>query len=719
MSKDKEHVLRLTLRTLLAYLDDTLEPLQAKQIGQKLAESETAQALVERIRQLIRRRRLASPPDDPNTVAEYLDNELSADQLAELEQRFLESDIHLAEIASCHQILTVVLGEPAKVPPTARSRMYALVKGRESIPYRKPPIPALTPAEQQDALSETDEMLRLGLPPYRPGSWTTRLLYLGGVAAVLAGLTFTLWQLLPAFDPEVHKSKPAAHAALSTTRKGNGAVEDTRKKETAKAKDTGKEPKNGDKKVKKEEVVKTPPEVPFELPSKVVGPVGQYVPPMLPTANSVLLQLEQKQWVRLVRRMKPTPVVSGSPLVALPGYKGVVQLDSGVRLTLWGNLPQYLLHRESMLKKNVPPAPDRESAVELHQHAILDGDLTLRRGGLLITNTKSDPVRVRVRFSNPTNPEHREFWDITLEGKDAEAMIVRRTSFRPGELFYVDRNDPTRAGPIAEMDVFAVKGVVHLRSDHATNTLFAPVEGSGGDYCWMQWHSRYGWLNRGPARKLDRPPDWLSDQPYFPKDSDAKLHEELELMRDTRDKMLLAVAGFNSDLVDPKKQVDVALKKALTESGKFPLKRKLAIYCYGAIDDLQTLIDALDESKYYDVRSTAVLTLQGWISHERDNEYVLYDELVRKGYTPVEGQQLLWLLHERTGEQLSDRGNIATLIDYLVAKKLIIRELAYGNLLRRFPEGLKIGYSPFDLQQQRERAREQWHSMYPQWLKGN
>jgi len=38
----------------------------------------------------------------------------------------------------------LVLGEPALVPPTAKSRMYGLVKGPESIPFRKPagPLPS-------------------------------------------------------------------------------------------------------------------------------------------------------------------------------------------------------------------------------------------------------------------------------------------------------------------------------------------------------------------------------------------------------------------------------------------------------------------------------------------------------------------------------------------------------------------------------------------------
>ena len=46
--------MRLTLRTLLAYLDDTLEPAQARLIGQKMSESEAAQELVARIKQVTR-----------------------------------------------------------------------------------------------------------------------------------------------------------------------------------------------------------------------------------------------------------------------------------------------------------------------------------------------------------------------------------------------------------------------------------------------------------------------------------------------------------------------------------------------------------------------------------------------------------------------------------------------------------------------------------------
>jgi hypothetical protein len=125
--------MRLTLRTLLAYLDDRLEPADAKAIGAKIAESPVAPAMIDRIREVLRRRRVAAPQisgpgsgPDPNLVAEYLDLTLPPEHVAEIERICLESDIHLAEVAATHQVLTLVLGEAVDIPPTMRERMYAL-----------------------------------------------------------------------------------------------------------------------------------------------------------------------------------------------------------------------------------------------------------------------------------------------------------------------------------------------------------------------------------------------------------------------------------------------------------------------------------------------------------------------------------------------------------------------------------------------------------------
>lgn len=188
--------MRLTLRTLLAYMDDILEPADHEDLGSKIESSDFASELIHRSRDTVRRLRLGAPAvmsdgsddvldtvdlSDANSVAEYLDNTLPPEQVADFERMCLEPgtepDMHLAEVASCHHVLTMVLGEPAEVDSDLKSRMYQLparlANGQklriepahvapQAAPQAAPPVqsetPTAPPLAQPASVTDTHEL---------------------------------------------------------------------------------------------------------------------------------------------------------------------------------------------------------------------------------------------------------------------------------------------------------------------------------------------------------------------------------------------------------------------------------------------------------------------------------------------------------------------------------------------------------------------------------
>jgi anti-sigma factor RsiW len=390
-------MLRLTLRTLLSYLDDTLEPSEATALGAKLAESEQAQEIVERMRNVIRRRRLTVPPAasrmDPNTIAEYLDNEISPEQAEELERVCLASNVHLAEVAACHQTLSILLGDPTEVPAGAIQRMVDLAKGTPTVARKSRSAPAhvatnhakthapkpVAGAVDDDALPTLGGKSRLG---------RATVVLAGAAACVLLGVAIHQLVTMPQrptgsrsqqhakadlskevappipTDPKATETKPP-ETKIAETKPIEAKLPDVKppeaKVETFKAEPIKIEPAPVAKiepETKTVPIVEadlppptfsTTPEpkaaaklanVPLGPPSVAVAALGTMIEPAKDKPAVVLQRLDATGvWKRLsAQGGKAIEIKSTRPLVALPASRAAFDLGK-VRLTLWGHVP--------------------------------------------------------------------------------------------------------------------------------------------------------------------------------------------------------------------------------------------------------------------------------------------------------------------------------------------------------------------------------------------
>ena len=198
--------MRLTLRALLAWMDENLPPTDAEVISQKIAESELATNLKNQIQSVVRIPYLpasiildSTPLGDPNAAAEYLDNCMSAEETIEYEKHCIHSDVVLAEVASCHQILTMVLGEPAEVDVELRRKVYAM-KDRYFVEEEEDEAPAVARV-MEELTQEMSASERNSVPAAASSPWKPRLIRALVGAAVLLFLFWCVGRLLPETMP--------------------------------------------------------------------------------------------------------------------------------------------------------------------------------------------------------------------------------------------------------------------------------------------------------------------------------------------------------------------------------------------------------------------------------------------------------------------------------------------------------------------------------------
>jgi hypothetical protein len=657
--------MRLTLRTLLAYLDDTLDPEQAKLIGQKVAESPVAQELIERLKKVTRRRSLANPPVlgdssrlDANTVAEYLDSKLSPEELSQVEQTCLEDDVYLAEVAACHQILTLMLSEPTRVPPTARQRMYRLVKGRESIPYRKPPeFPADVNRDGPIGKSEDTSPSRWGL-------------YVAGAAVMIVGLAVSITLAWP--KPQ---SRPKGSAVAATLPKDHPNPGDV----PAPPGTSNKEPPKPDN--PKADAPKPMADVPKPMP-----PMPDVPKPMIPMPDPPKKPLDappanepsserreigevvspasalvehrggpKDTWQSLLPKAR---LMTATQLMSLPGSRSDLKLDSGVQLSLWGSLLEFM------------PFAMFESAVMLHvSPAGFDADLTLDRGRIVLSSQK--PAKVRLRFRT-------EIWDLSLSEKN-EVIVDLMTSNPGGARF---SKQPGGESPMSQVFLGVLKGkTVLVVGDLKPVELTAPL-GPGGP----RVPALIGWDNKGkikePERLVEVLPHWTGALP-----TKSPVKEAAAEMKAVVDALVkrLAEKGATPSLA----LIEMAESPKLSD-------QTYAAFALPAIDLIATLADALDDITKPALRGPAVLSLDNWIARPGDNGLALHQMLInKKGYSESQADAVLQLLHNFSEQDIAAVGTYELLFDLLNNEKLSVRELALWQLLRLDPEGAKTSmYNP-------------------------
>ena len=183
-------------------------------------------------------------------------------------------------------------------------------------------------------------------------------------------------------------------------------------------------------------------------------------------------------------------IYSEDMLLVLPaGRATFISNNKAVTLSLWGNLP-------------LSNVPIDESAVVLHENADVDVDVTLDRGRLLITNSRSKgDAKVRVHVLDQT-------WNLTLREPGSSAALELFARMPPGTTYKADAKKPAK--PSVEVGCLVTKGSVEFRQEQRMVLLQEPPGPAS-----VRWFSNQG--NEVNAMRLTKLPPWIEEGTPFDK----------------------------------------------------------------------------------------------------------------------------------------------------------------------------------------------------------
>jgi hypothetical protein len=416
------------------------------------------------------------------------------------------------------------------------------------------------------------------------------------------------------------------------------------------------------------------------VPSGEVKEVGSYV--ALDGWVSVLLQRQGETYPWGVLRPE-SKVSTAQTLISLPGYRSLLALDSGVHLTLWGNLPEF---------SAFPPV--LESVVMLHVPAAgTDLDFTLDRGRVVVANRKNPagPARVRLRFL-------REAWELELPDHKSEvALELWGLPQKPAD-------DRGRASPPTCLGLFT-KGRVLVKTPRETLDLAD--------------HSRVSWQNLEPEKAyrtaLPELPAWWAKQPD---NKTPKVQKALRSLLDWGEQL----GGSNAS---PEKRATptaetapvVTTIKTQVEEVKDPDNQDVGVFFLAALDEVEPLVDCLKDRQNPNVRGATVLALQAWLSRGGQHAAELVRILEKRGVARDKADLVVRLLHFYTPDALDRRQTYEELVNQLDDEEFLVRHLSFWQLDQlgvggRLPaEAKMIDYDPSWDAQKRQPAVEQWRKL--------
>jgi hypothetical protein len=410
--------------------------------------------------------------------------------------------------------------------------------------------------------------------------------------------------------------------------------------------------------------------------------VGQYVA-LKEWGPSVLLTRrgENNPWAPLRPEKK---IVTAHDLLSLPGYRSEVLLDSGVQLTLWGNIPEFCGEPPTLL----------ESAAMLNApEPGTDLDVTLEWGRIKVANHKKtkEPAHVRLRFE-------RQVWDLTLAAPDGEA-VVELWSRLPHADEAVKRKQLALT-----LGLFTSKAVT-LHRNKPDETLE------------LADHTRVAWASGNPKlfqTVLPEKPVWWAKPPDPKNDALADLMISL-------DDWSAKLGGVSDEpaAAGPKKGSTAddsgLVTTILKEEGKSADQafRELGMYFLAALNEPGFLVSRLEDGKSPRVRRAAAHALRCYLSRGADRSAKLRDYLKVKADSPEKAALILTLLHPFPPDQLRDPAARQKIIQQLVADlnddSLAVREMASWHLEGLAPQtAKKIAYNAAADAGQRQQVVAEW-----------